>query len=122
MLNVCDFVNENPRLSLVSPTDNPMQGQIPQPYLVKGQFFGVSFNGKSNDQHSLSFEQFLEPPGKPTLHPSVRVRCKPNRSGSSPSGRRKLSEFDWSALRGRLIEAGVLSASGLLLRASLTSA
>ncbi len=121
MLNVRDYINEYNCLTSVSAAYNPMQGQIPHPYLVKGQYFDVSLNGKSNDKHHLSFEQLIGLLANPSRHPSARVRCKPNRSGTSPNGRRKLSEFDWSALRARLIEAGVLSTSGLL-RASLKSA
>ncbi|EGV32627.1 hypothetical protein ThidrDRAFT_1112 [Thiorhodococcus drewsii AZ1] len=121
MLNVRDVINEHNCLTSVSAAYNLMQGQLPHPYLVKGQYFDVSLNGKSNDKHHLSFEQFVELLANPSLHPSARVRCKPNRSGTSPNGRRKLSELDWSVLRARLIEAGVLSVSGLL-RASLTSA
>ncbi|NEX19128.1 hypothetical protein G3480_02175 [Thiorhodococcus mannitoliphagus] len=122
MLNVRDVINEHNCLTSVTAAYNPMQGQIPHPYLVKGQYFDVSLNGKSNDKHHLSFEQLVELLANPSLHPSARVRCKPNCAGTKPNGRRKLSELDWSALRACLIEAGVLSASGLLLRASLTSA
>lgn len=55
MLNVHDYINEYNCLTSVSAAYNPMQGQIPYPYLVKGQYFDVSLNGRSNDKHHLSF-------------------------------------------------------------------
>lgn len=113
MLNVQDYINEYNCLTSVSAAYNLMQGQIPHPYLVKGQYFDVSLNGRSNDKHHLSFAEFVELLVNPSRHPSARVRCKPNRSGTSPNGRRKLSELDWSALRERLNAEGVLTKTGL---------
>jgi len=118
MLNVHDYINEHNCLTSVSAAYNPMQGQIPHPYLVKGQYFDVSLNGRSNDKHHLSFEELVELLVNPSRHPSARVRCKPNRSGTSPNGRRKLSELDWSALRERLSAEGVLTRTGLFRDAS----
>ncbi|MBN2886167.1 MAG: hypothetical protein JXM75_05615 [Chromatiaceae bacterium] len=118
MLNVRHYINEHNCLTSVSAAYNPMQGQIPHPYLVKGQYFDVSLNGRSNDKHLLSFAEFVELLANPSRHPSARVRCKPNRSGTSPNGRRKLSELDWSALRERLSTEGVLTRTGLFRDAS----
>lgn len=112
MLNLHDYINEHNCLTSVSAAYNPMQGKIPYPYVVAGGVFDVSLNGKSNDKHHLTFDAFIALLLDPARHPSARVRCKPNQAGTTPNGRRKLSQLDWSALRARLIEAGAIDAAG----------
>ena len=108
MLDVRDYINENRCLLSVTADYRPFDGVSAHPYLVNGQFFDVSLNGKSNDLHHLTFEAFVALLVDPSQHPSAGVRCKTNRPGSTPNGGRKLAKLNWEPLRARLIQEGVI--------------
>lgn len=109
MLDVRDYINEHHCLTTVSADYNPFEGDlIPYPYLVKGGFFDVSLNGKSNDKHHLTLDELVELLLHPEHHPAARIRCKPNRPGTSPNGRRVLSKMGWEPLRQRLTAEGLI--------------
>ncbi|NEV65053.1 HNH endonuclease [Thiorhodococcus minor] len=109
MLNVHDYVNANNCLTSVCAEYKPFSGDlVPHPYLVNGDYFDVSLNGKSNDKHHLSFPELVELLRDPARYPSARVRCKPNRPGTTPNGRRVLSKLNWEPLRRQLAEQGLI--------------
>lgn len=113
MLDVHQYVNENNCMLSVSAAYNLLSGNLtPYPYIVKGQYFDVSLNGKSNDKHHLTMDEFVELLKNPAKYPAARVRCKANRSGSNPNGRRKMTELNWEPLRQRLIEEGFIAQIG----------
>ena len=68
MFDVRDYVNANRCLFSVTADDRPFDGLSAHPYLVNDQFFDVSLNGKSNDLHHLTFEQFVALLVDPSRH------------------------------------------------------
>lgn len=111
MLNVKDYVNQNNCLIGVSAGYNLMNGLLPYPYLSEAGTFDVSLSGKSKKEADFSLKQLFELLENPSKHPKARVRCKPDRSGTTPNGRRIIAKLDWEPLRRRIAEGVIKGAT-----------